>query len=70
MSIPAADLNNSPARCGIEPGPVEAKLSCPGFAFASASNSGIDFAGTLLATTSNSGTLATSVTGFRSFSVS
>ena len=46
MSMLAAVRNNSPARCGIEPGPVDAKFSCPGFALASASNSFIEAAGT------------------------
>jgi len=52
------------------PGPEEAKLSLPGCALASATNSFMLLAGTLVATTSISGTLATSVTGCRSFSVS
>ena len=49
------------------PGPVEAKLSLPGFDFASATNSAMFFAGTSVATTSISGTLATSVMVCRSF---
>ena len=70
MSILAVSLNSSPARCGRLPGPVEAKLSLPGCALASASSSFMLLAGTLVATTSISGTLATSVMGARSLSVS
>ncbi len=70
MSILAVSLNNSPARCGRLPGPEEAKLSFPGWALASAISSPMSFAGTLVATTSISGTVATSVTGVKSLAVS
>ncbi|MGY3537306.1 hypothetical protein ACVIIY_001526 [Bradyrhizobium sp. USDA 4515] len=70
MSILAVSLNNSQARCGRLPGPEEAKLSLPGCALASATSSFMFLAGTLAATTSISGTVATSVTGARSVSVS
>ena len=63
MSIFAVSLNSSPARCGRPPTPAEAKLSLPGCALASATSSAMFLAGTLLATTSISGTFATSVTG-------
>ena len=66
MSIFAVNLNSSPARCGRPPTPAEAKLSLPGCAFASATSSSILFAGTLLATTSISGTVTTRVIGAKS----
>ena len=48
------------------PGPDDAKLSLPGCDFASATSSCMLLAGTLVATTSISGTLATNVIGCRS----
>ena len=49
------------------PTPADAKLSFPGWALASAISSFMLPAGTLLATTSISGTVLTSVTGAKSF---
>jgi hypothetical protein len=70
MSMLAVSLSSSPARCGRPPTPAEAKLSLPGWALASAISSFMSPAGTLLATTSISGTVVTSVTGAKSFATS
>ena len=48
------------------PGPLEAKLSLPGCAFAIATSSWNVFTGSDSGTTSNSGTVATNVIGVRS----
>ena len=68
--MPAASLNSSPARCGEEPLPPEAKLSVPGLALASAISDWRSVAGTEGCSRSGTGALASMVTPVSFFSVS
>ena len=66
MSMPAAARRDSPAKCGIEPLPEEAKFNPPGFFFPYSTSSASVRIGSLGFTASSSGMTATSVTGARS----
>ena len=63
ISIPAIDFNNSIARYGEVPVPLEPKLSSFGRAFASAIKSFSDFTGNEGCTSNRFGPEATSVIG-------
>ncbi|MCY1241034.1 hypothetical protein D9M72_539140 [compost metagenome] len=70
MSMPACILNISPLRCVELPEPAESKFSAPGVALAAATTSRTDLYLLAALTTSTLGTLATSETGAKSFTVS
>ncbi len=63
MSTLASCLNSSPDRCCDVPLPADANVSVPGFAFASAINSGTDFAGLFGGTISTLALVPISVIG-------
>ena len=67
MSTPAIDLNISPARWIEPPWPMDAKLSLPGCAFANATSSLTDCAGTAGLTTRYIGEKYSIDTGAKSF---
>src|SRR5256885_1908865 len=70
ISTPASASKSAVARCGSDPLPEVAKLSLPGFFFASAMSSRIDFTGSEGWTATTSGELVTCVTATKSRSVS
>ncbi len=65
--MPVRSAKSTPARCGAPPTPEIAKLSFPGFAFASATSSFTEPAGIDGCTTRMCGEYATIVTGAKSF---
>ncbi len=67
MSTPAMDFNHSPDRRDWLPLPPEAKVSSPGRALASATNSRTFFAGTALCTTRMFEVMNTCEIGAKSF---
>ena len=70
MRMPAAERNISIVRWLVDPAPSEAKLICPGFAFAVATRSLTDFAANPGLATSVCGVSAMLVIGAKSRSTS
>ncbi len=68
--MPACILNISPLRCVELPEPAESKFSAPGVALAALTTSRTDLYLLPALTTSTLGTVATSETGAKSFTVS